>query len=149
MPNATQPIKLFKRFPFITGLTFLAFIVLVFVGIFNCNSFMMQSQMGMEGLHHSMVDCIPGKNCGMDTNQHLSIWQSMFNANINSDFLTLFSTLFLALVVLKIYKSFLNQQVFSLAYRYLYYERDHRNSRLYNYLLRVFAAGILQPKLYT
>lgn len=147
--NAEQFTKLFNRVPkFVTGLTILAFFALVVVGMFDCMNPIMQSQMSMEGSGHSKADCIPGKNCGMNISEHLSTWQSMFVANISSNLLNFFATLLMAGFVFGIYKLLSIPQISPLTVRYLYYERDHRDSKLYNYLVRIFASGIVQPKLF-
>ncbi len=147
--ECNQLAQLFRRSPkCITGLTLVSFFTLVFLGIFDCANPMMQRQMTMDGQHSSTVDCIPGKNCGMDINEHISIWQGMFLTNITMDifsFLTLVLVVGLAFVHCKFLSSL---DFFPLASRYLHYDREHPEHKLYHYLLRIFSDGILQPKLF-
>ena len=145
----TKLLKIKKIPQYITGLTLLAFVVLIFVGMFDCTNLFMQSQMDMKGSGHTMKDCPPGKNCGMDLNQHLGIWQSMFTTTMGIDFLSLFSALFVLLsAAVALFKFFSCTDDASLVSRYLYYERDHRENKLYNYLVTIFSSGIVQPKIF-
>lgn len=127
-------------------LTLLAFIVFIFFGVFDCTNLIMRSQMSMESPNHFMSDCIPGQNCGMDINTHISIWQGMTTMNLNTDFSSLIASILIAALVFGIYKMFLMPQTSLRISRYLYYDRDHRESTLYNYFVHIFSNGILQPK---
>ncbi len=147
--NTSQFPKLLRRVPkFITGLTLLAFATLVFMGIFDCANPIMQSQMSMDGSAHAMTDCIPGKNCGMDINTHIEIWQGMIMTNLPATFFSFFATLLMAAFVWGMCKIVITPEASPLTDRYLYYDRDHRESKLYNYFIHIFSRGILQPKLF-
>ncbi len=105
--------------------------------------------MSMEGSAHSMTDCVPGKNCGMNINEHLGIWQGMFTTILNTDFFNLLATLFVLLsTAVALFKIFSFSDTETIAGRYLIYERSHRDNRLYNYLVGIFASGIVQPKIF-
>lgn len=145
---AIQLPKLKKFSQYISGLTLLAFFALVFVGMFDCNNPVMQSQMSPEGRSHTMENCAVGKNCGMDINQHLAIWQGMFTANPSVDLLNFLINLFLVSFVIGSGALIFSLSVSSNISRYLYYDRDNRENRLYNYLVGIFAQGILQPKIF-
>lgn len=142
----------FRKVPrLFAGVTILGFSLVIFLGVLNCQNPIMQSEMGMSGggaQHHSMADCIPGQDCGMDINEHLSIWQSMFLTNLNTNFLILLAGLIVVGLGLAIFKTPLTAQITSLTSRYLYYERDHQDSKLYNYFIQIFSSGIVAPKLY-
>lgn len=147
--ESNQLTKLFNTMPKLTaGLTVLAFMVLVFVGIFDCMNPIMRSQMAVEGSHHSVADCVPGKNCGMDINKHIQIWEGMTTTNLHNSFSNLFAGLLLAFFVLAIWKTLVSPQTSSLTARYLYYNRDHPENKLYNHFIHIFSSGILQPKLF-
>lgn len=139
----------FNRIPkFLTGLTLLAFLVLVFMGLFDCTNPMMRNQMVAEQAPHSMMNCVIGKDCGMNINKHISIWQSMITAILNTNFSNFLTILLISTFIFGICKILITHPNYSLASRYLYYQRDHRESRLYNYFIHIFSRGILQPKLF-
>ena len=147
--NFKQLTKKFSRVPqFVTGLTLLAFVTLVFIGMFDCSNPIMQSQMDMKSSQHQMDGCPPGNNCGMDINQHLSIWQKMFTTTFNTDLLNLFVVLFVIAFVAGFYGLLSSPGTSSRVARYVYYERNHRENKLYNYLINIFRTGILQPKIF-
>jgi len=133
---------------YITGLTLLTFVTLVFAGIFDCTNPIMQSQMNMEGPHQTMADCIPGKNCGMDINEHVNIWKATFTTTLTSNFLIFFFTLLIVSFAVGVSSMLFLRDPLALIQRYRYYERDHRESKLYNYFVHIFSSGILQPKLF-
>ncbi|MBI5221434.1 MAG: hypothetical protein HY979_01360 [Candidatus Magasanikbacteria bacterium] len=144
-----KPIKLFTSISqFITGLTILAFLVLVFFGMLNCTNPVMQIEMKMDNAQHSMDECVPGKNCGMDINKHLSIWQGMFLANVIPDLSSFFVLLIVVCLALVTFSLLSISDIPLLISRFIFYERNHRGNKLYNYFVNIFASGILQAKLY-
>lgn len=146
--NLSSLTKLLRRLPkFTAGVALLSLVTLAGIGMYNCTNPIMQGQMKM-GEQHTMTDCAPGKNCGMDINKHLGIWQSMFTANFNSGWLNFFVSLLLVSFIIGIFKIWPAPEIYSRIARYLYYEREHPDSKLYNYFLRIFRNGILQPKLF-
>jgi len=110
----------------------------------------MQNQMTTDGPHQIMTDCVPNQNCGMNINQHIDIWQSMITTNLTANFFGLFAGLLMVgiITLFGIFVKISTTEISSPLSRYIYYERDHRESKLYNFLMRIFAAGILQPKLF-
>lgn len=147
--NTRQMPKLLRRIrSYLAGLALLAFFVLVFMGIFNCTNPIMQSQMSTGEPHSFLADCMPGENCGMDLNKHIEIWQAMITTDLNTSFSGLVASLIIGFFVVGICKRVWSPQIFLPSTQYLYYDRDHRESKLYNYFIHIFSSGILQPKLF-
>lgn len=124
-----------------------AFLIFIILGVFNCSNLIMQSQMTADGPHHSMTDCIPGKNCGMDIGNHIAVWQGMIATNLNTNVFSLIASLLLIGVFLNFVRS-LTSHTSPLLARFLYYGRHHRDETLYNYFVQIFSSGILQPKIF-
>ena len=132
----------------ISSLALFSVAVVALVGIYDCTNVVMQSQMDVKSDHSmAMADCIPGKNCGMDINQHLNIWQGMLTANFNGGAFNFLAALLALAVIITLYKITTTPTAL-LSTRYLYYDRHHPDSKLYNYFILVFSNGILQPKLF-
>lgn len=133
---------------FVTVTTLVTFFALVFVGIFDCANGIMRGYMNTDVSSHAMADCAPGEQCGMDINTHIQVWQGMIAANMPVSFVNLFSALLFAAFVLGICRISVTPHTASSISRYLYYDRDHRESKLYNHFIDIFSSGILQPKLF-
>lgn len=142
--------KLLHKVPkCVTGVTILTFCSIIFIGIFDCANPIMASQMSTDETHAGLTDCIPGKNCGMDINTHIEIWQGMITANISTGFFDLLISLLMAAFILIIYKIRPSSLTFSRYSPCRYYERNNRESKLYNHFVHIFSNGILQPKLFS
>ena len=74
----------------------------------------------------------------------------MITTNLTANFFGLFAGLLMVgiITLFGIFVKISTTEISSPLSRYIYYERDHRESKLYNFLMRIFAAGILQPKLF-
>lgn len=142
--------KLFVRVPkAIAKFTVLSFLTLMIFSIMDCTNFVMQSRIDLGGsAHRSMNDCITSKDCGMDINEHLNVWQGMITTNAGVNFFSLFAAFLFAIIILHVSKLFSISHNSLFLSHYLYYDRDHRESKLYNYFVSIFSSGILQPKLF-
>ncbi|MEK7623388.1 MAG: hypothetical protein AAB408_01830 [Patescibacteria group bacterium] len=140
------PILPRRIYKFVTGATLLAFLALVLLGLFDCANSIMRSRMAGGESHQTMVDCVPGKDCGMDITTHISIWQGMTTTNLTANFSGLLMVLLMIGFIFV--AAVLSLQASSLISRFLYYDRHHPEHRLYNYFIDIFSSGILQPKLF-
>lgn len=145
--KSSQLIKLFSSFHILlSGLTILALSILVLMGVYNCATPFMQSHMDMG--KHAMVNCNSEKNCGMDVGVHLSVWQSMFTTHLDSSVLSLILSLIIVFFTVNTGKILSLHNPSTPNTRYLFYEQQHPENRLYNYFLHLFASGILEPKIF-
>lgn len=133
---------------FLTMFVLAAFLVVSFLGVFDCMSRLMHP-MGMSEMT-SVMDCSPllaqKGGCSMNLLEHLSIWQGAFRANLQSDVFFLlalvlvisYSVTFVAIAIPQA-----GQLIKPKLYLYL-----HRDLKLYNYFLDLFSHGILQRRVY-
>lgn len=136
--------KFLKKIPTsMAVITLLAFGVLAMAGILDCANPMMRNQMAMAGTHEPMVDCIPGQTCGMDLSTHIRIWQGMVTTNLTA-FSFFAALLVIGFLLVRSTVVFIPEIVSAISR----YQRQHYESKLYNYFTFMFARGILQPKLY-
>lgn len=132
------------------GLFLSIFLVVTFFGVFTCmNRIMMGDKVGMNQ-KQSMSDCTgmgQQNGCTMSIGEHLTIWQNIFTPHFDSDFLALIAMAFALAIIFSIFKILFPPDTVRTA-SYRCYMQAHQGFRLYNYLLAIFASGIIQPKLF-
>ena len=136
----------------ITTLTLGAFMIITLFGIFFCTQGMnmMTSNMSMMN-QHTTHDCSTmdmNNQCSMTLSEHLALWQSALTSDFNLNVLSFLIGIVVALSIIF--------SIFTLVFfadsggitRYRNYLKEHPAIKSYNYLLRIFSRGILQPKLF-
>jgi len=85
--------------------------------------------------------------CDMAASEHASIWQQLFSAIPAGKVLTVLAVL----LVVRLFSLLLDRLVKrrgSIALSLWFYKQEHPDSKLFDFLVAIFARGILQPKLY-
>lgn len=89
----------------------------------------------------------PGSLCQMGVIEHISYWQQLFTATPSNTIIGLAFLLLLLLLSTSLI-FFQNDKSISSKPSYKLYNRDNPQITLFNYLLLLFRAGILHPKIY-
>lgn len=119
-----------------------ALITFLFVTLLGLN---LSMQMGEDG---KMSDCpfMMGQfsMCQMPAADHLSRWQQSFTAILQVAYYLFFLVVFIYVFRFLIYQFTLAPPEDLAFYRY---KINHPNTKLFNFLLRAFSDGIVQPKI--
>jgi len=78
--------------------------------------------------------------------QHLSERDGLFNAVVGGNQSIILAAVLLLLIVVKTY--FKNYQLYLAGFYYKYKLFDYHQTKLFDYLIRLFSRGILNPKVY-
>ncbi|MSU75181.1 MAG: hypothetical protein EXS55_01560 [Candidatus Magasanikbacteria bacterium] len=117
--------------------------IFIMVSVFGLFCLGMSLEQGM-----SMSDCplmgATSAMCPMKILDHISIWQKLFTAITPS--LTLLAIALSA--VFSCWQLLFDHDPPDIALRLKKYQKTHLGFRLYNFLLHIFARGIVQPKLF-
>ncbi len=122
-------------------------VIFVFVGVVGLLCVGMNMEMGM-----SMGDCpLMGAStamCPMKILDHITIWQRLFTAIPSTNTLLLLLTLavMVGFLILRPHRN--DESPPSDFSWWRLYQKTHTAFRLYNFWLRIFASGIVQPKLF-
>lgn len=123
-------------------------VVILSLGILSALSFGVL--VGMETNGHGQMAACPftmvSSLCTMSFSEHLSLWQSMFTANLdNGALLLILGFIFLAFsVAFKHLDTSQGQELKS----YRFYVYKHSKNPTFDKLLELFSQGILNPKIY-
>lgn len=120
------------------------FATVTLFGIFLCTKI----SMPMDMVGPAIFDCgmmTTNAACPMSIVKHLTWWSNLFVAPPNTSFLSLL-LIVVGLVAPIFFISKLSASPPDIV-RSKNYPKEHRASTLYNYLITIFADGILQPKL--
>lgn len=108
----------------------------------------MQHSMGEAPKINCIFDAVDG--CDMTLNEHLSYWQQVFTANIfdlRVELVLLASLLFTFVFAAFFGRVFEFLRLWKLK-PMLFYERRNLALELFDPILQLFSAGVLQPKVY-
>ncbi|MBI5731920.1 MAG: hypothetical protein HY982_00995 [Candidatus Magasanikbacteria bacterium] len=146
-------LRLITNLRLVTKSFLVIFFVVIFFGIYSCADRMMQMYMpdGNASLHMK-AGCFSvnaQSGCPMNLNEHLTIWQNMFLTTFNFNIagpLSIILTVGAAVYIFSKKEFIPTDQKIPL--RYWCYRQSHKDERLYNYLARILANGVLQPKIF-
>ncbi len=98
----------------------------------------------METKMSAVCDSMAGKNlnCPMDINEHLNAWSQLLAAVLAS------GLAFLVLTIIWVCLGALNLNKKETEISNKYYLRNHGRFKLFAYFTRLFARGIVQPKIF-
>ncbi len=104
----------------------------------------------MTGMNEIMTNC-PSTHqahsvCPMTAAKHIAEWQKLFMTTPLQNFMILI-LLSLAVAYIYIFDKFYRLQ-YIFTQRFKHYRQEHPNLKLFDFLIAIFAKGILQPKLY-
>ena len=133
----------FSRILYIAAMSFLFGFMLV-------SLFGMSLSMQMRG-DGTMESCpLMGNTatlCSMAASEHISIWQRLFSAIPAGKILMVLGALLVARIFLLLFDRLAGSRG-SNALSLWFYKQEHPDSKLFGFLVAIFARGILQPKLY-
>ena len=137
-----------KLFKLLSAGVLAVFLMISFFGMFDCRDLFMGTA-GMSHMSSLTDDCPPVMAqkgpCNMNVLQHLSAWQGVFRVDVQSH---IYNLLIAAVVIFGFWlrKSFPLETVHDSKPRW--YLKIHCGLKLYNYLVRLLARGLLQQRVY-
>ncbi|MDP3763615.1 MAG: hypothetical protein Q8Q92_03125 [bacterium] len=127
------------------------YVFAVVLSLVLLNTLAFGSSIGMETDQHGRMSSCPftmaSPICAMSFSEHISLWQSIFTAVVdtNAGVLALVSMVILAIFITSKYLKANKDKKF-VAYKFYAHERQQTFTS--NKLLELFSRGILNPKIY-
>lgn len=133
--------------PVIARLMLLVVVFTSFFGIFFCSQMMMS--MGRANAMKS--DCVgamgANEDCAMSLTDHLSVWNGLLRGIVDGSVLSLIASL-MAVAYFGIMRTIKENFAIDLFQKIKVYFHQHWRTKLHNIFVSLFAAGILQPKIF-